>query len=298
MPHRNFRNSLAATVTAAALAAAGAASGETIDINGVEIVYDIQGEAGDAPALLLLHGSYGAARDMTAFTQGFVGNRQVIVPDQRGHGRSGFDDTKISVALLAEDMATLIEKIGSGPVDVMGYSLGGSVALRLAVDRPDLVAHLVVMSSPYRRDGWYPEVLEAASSIKPEMFRGSPIESTYNDLAPEPQDFEAFVRRVAAIEDSDQDLSEEQIEAIEAPSMIVLGDADGLSPTHAAKFFELRGGGDRQAAAMGYGEDMPRARLMILPSTTHIDITTKADRIVPQVAAFLDDEPYAGFPEQ
>src|SRR5207247_10394839 len=125
-------------------------------VNGLNLYYQIHGTG---KPLLLLHGGLGATVMFDEVRPALSKDRQVIAVDLQAHGRTGDIDRPLSYDAMADDIAALLKNLGIEKADVMGYSVGGGVALRTAVRHPEVVRKLVLVSTAFRRDGWYPEVL-------------------------------------------------------------------------------------------------------------------------------------------
>jgi pimeloyl-ACP methyl ester carboxylesterase len=193
----------------------------------------------------------------------------------------------MSFELMADDVAALIQQLGFEQADVLGYSLGGGVALQTAIRHPQAVRKLVVVSAPCKSGGWYPGVLAGFQSINAEAAQawvGSPMHQAYASVAPKPEDWSRLVTKMGQLVRQDYDWSE-QVTALKVPTMIVVGDADGVRTAHAVEFFELLGGGKRDAGWDGAG--MSNARLAILPGVTHYEIGS-SPVLASTVAPFLD----------
>ena len=173
--------------------------------------------------------------------------------------------------------------------DVMGYSQGGGVALQLALRHPSLVDKLVSMSATFRKVGWYPSVFESIAGLSAQAFAGTPVGEAFRKHTADPEAFDAYIEKMRVLNLEDQNISDAQMRSISAKTMVIVGDADGVKPEHALAMFELRGGGDEEAAATGTLEKVPAARLVILPATSHIGISGESAVLVPMVRAFLDD---------
>jgi pimeloyl-ACP methyl ester carboxylesterase len=188
---------------------------------------------------------------------------------------------------MADDVAALIEHLGLGQADVMGYSLGGGVALRTAIQHPETVRKLVLVSTTFKRDGWYPEVLAGMSAMNAEATEGmkqTPMYQLYASIAPKPEDWPVLITKLGELLGQDYDWSEE-VKTITAPTLLVYGDADSVRTSHAVEFFELLGGGQKDVGWDGSG--MSKSRLAILPGLTHYTIfnsPTLATTVIP----FLD----------
>lgn len=211
----------------------------------------------------------------------------VIAVDLQGHGRTADIDRPLSFEAMADDIAALMQYLGIAKADVMGYSLGGGVALRVAVQHPGMVRKLVLVSTVCRRDGWFPEAVAAMAQMgagSAEMMKQSPIYKTYARIAPRPADWPVLLTKIGALLRKDYDWSKE-VAAITAPVMLVFADSDAVRPVHMVQFFELLGGGKKDAGWDGSG--VGNVRLAILPGLTHYNIFSSA-ALAPTVAPFLD----------
>jgi pimeloyl-ACP methyl ester carboxylesterase len=188
---------------------------------------------------------------------------------------------------MADDIAALIKHLSLERADVMGYSMGGGVALRTAIQHPELVRKLVAISIPFKRSGWYPENLANMDQVSAAAFafmKETPMYQGYISVAPNPNHFPVLLDKMGDLLRQDYDWSSE-VAALKLPTMIVFGDSDGVPPAHAAQFFELLGGGKADAGWDGAG--MPNAQLAILPGTTHYNIFY-SPALAPTVIPFLD----------
>ena len=262
-----------------------------LSINGLSLYHEVYGEldGSSRPPLLLIPGAFMATDSMKTWASAFARDRAVIVFDQQGHGRTPDTPRAMSYEQFADDAAALLRAFGVKRADVMGYSQGGGVALQLALRHPSLVEKLVTMSATYRKDGWYPVVPEGIKGLDATAFAGSPVEKAFKEHTPDPAAFDAYIEKMKVLNSEDQDITDAQMRSISAKTMVVIGDADGVKPEHAVAMFELRGGGDVDAAASGMLQSSPAARLVILPATSHIGISGESAVLVPMVSAFLDD---------
>ena len=214
----------------------------------------------------------------------------MIVFDQQGHGRTPDTSRKMSYEQFADDAAALLRALEVERADVMGYSQGGGVALQLAIRHPTLVNKLVSMSATYRQDGWYPSVLEGIEGLSADAFAGTPVEKAFKEHTPDPDGVRRLPREdEGAWTPTTRTSATTQMRSISAKTMVIVGDADGVTPEHALAMFKLRGGGDEEAAASGVLQEVPAARLVILPAMSHVGISGESAVLVPMVSAFLDD---------
>jgi pimeloyl-ACP methyl ester carboxylesterase len=256
-------------------------------VNDLQMYYEIHG---DGPPLLLLHGAYMNAEAMQPLTDGLAGIRRVIVADSQGHGRTADADRPLTYEQMADDAAALLRELGHEQADVVGYSMGGATALRLAIQHPELVRRLVVISAGYRYDGMPEEAIAMFPSISPEMFAGTPMETEYQRLAPNPGDFPVLVEKLKTLDTTDF-AWDDDVRAMTTPMLIVAGDADGVTAEHAVNLFKLRGGGP-----MGDLSGLPESQLAILPGTTHFippgfGMLDRAAWLLDMIPRFLDPPP-------
>lgn len=255
------------------------ADGRYAMVNGAKIYYEVHGTG---EPLILLHGGVGASDMFASLLPILSRGRQAIAVELQGHGRTADIDRPLRYELMAEDIVALINELGIERADLMGYSLGAGVALRTAIQHPAAVRKLVVVSTPCKRDGWYPEIKEAMVRMGPQAIEGmkqSPWFKLYPDV-----DWPVLFTKLGDLLRQDYDWSNE-VAAITAPTLLVFADADAVWPAHIVEFFGLFGGGQRDA---GWdGSKRPRAELAILPARTHYDILSSLALPV-IVSAFLD----------
>jgi pimeloyl-ACP methyl ester carboxylesterase len=253
------------------------------DVNGLSLYYEDEG-TGDP--LVLLHGGLGSVEMFASLRPALSEGRRVIAVDFQCHGRTADIDRPLRPEHLADDVAALIERLGAAPADVLGYSLGGHTALRLAIQHPALVRRLVLVSTPCRRDGDFPDVLAAMDAMGPELaepMKQSPAYALYAKIAPNPDDWGTLVAKTAELLKVDFDWSDD-VAALAMPVMLVFADTDSVQPAHVAEFYGLLGGGLRDA-----GWDMsyrPAARLAVIPGATHYDII-ESPVLAPAIRPFL-----------
>ena len=263
-----------------------------LPINGLNLYHQVYGELGTSkPPLLLIPGAFMATDSMSAWVNAFARERTVIVFDQQGHGRTPETSRQMSYEQFADDAAALLHALKVRRADVMGYSQGGGVALQLAIRHESLVSKLVSMSATFRKDGWYPSVFESIGGLNAEAFAGTPVEKAFKEHTPDAKAFDAYLEKMKVLNINDQDISDEEMRSISAKTMVIIGDADGVKPEHALAMFKLRGGCDERAAASGVLQEVPAARLVVMPATSHIGLSGESELLVPMVSAFLDDVP-------
>lgn len=255
------------------------AKGSYASVNGLKIYYEISGAG---RPLILLHGGVGASEMFGPILPKLAEKRQVIAVHLQAHGRTADIDRPLRFELMADDIAELMKHLGFERTDIMGYSLGGGVALQTSIRHPEVVGKLVVVSTVVKRDGWYPEVLEGMAQMTPEAAKAmkqTPLYQLYPDA-----DWAVLFTKLSDLLRRDYDWSKD-IASIKSPMMIAFADADGVRTSHIMEFFALLGGGRRDAGLDG--SLRPAAWLAILPGMTHYDILTFPE-LAALVTRFLD----------
>ena len=271
-----------AGICLAAPATAWAASDQTgyASVNGLEMYYEIDGSG---PPLVLLHGALMTIENFAELVPSLAKTRQVIAVEQQAHGRTADVDRPFSYEQMADDTAALLGQLGIEEADVFGYSMGGGIALELAMRHPASVRKLVVAAAAYSNDGVYPDVLEGIEKLKPEDLAGSRWQEGYVEVAPDPENWPTLLAKVKELDRTFEGWSPEAISSIEAPALIIVGDADIVRPEHAVEMLRLLGGG-----VPGDLAGLPRSQLAVLPGTTHVTLVDRADWLTSMITAFLD----------
>jgi pimeloyl-ACP methyl ester carboxylesterase len=259
--------------------------GNYVHVNGLEMYYEIHGTG---QPLVVLHGAYMTIDAMGEVVPELARTRQVIAVELQGHGRTADVDRPLSYEQMADDTAALLRHLGIEQADVFGYSIGGAVALQVAIRHPEVVRKLVVASASYTSDGMQPELLEMVPTITPEAFAGSPIEEDYLRTAPNPDDFPTLVAKLKRLDMEPFAWPPEDIRGIAAPTLLIVGDSDVIRLEHAVELFRLLGGG-----VIGDLAGLPKSRLAVLPGTTHFippgsAVLDRADWLVSMIGEFLD----------
>jgi pimeloyl-ACP methyl ester carboxylesterase len=278
---------LAQTTPAASPAASPVASPRVQEsgyapVNDLEMYYEIYGQG--AP-LLFLHGGLTNIDWAASLMSVLAASRQVIAVEQQGHGRTQDIDRPITYDNMASDTAGFIEFLGQGPVDVVGYSMGGTTALGLAIARPELIRKLVTISSPYENElGFRIENLEGSRSMTPEALAGSPLEAAQLAVTEHPEQWPAVVEKVAEMNRTWRGWAPMDIRAIAAPTLNIVGDADGIRIDHTLEMLRLRGGD-----VNGDFAGIPDSQMAVLPGASHFSIIARVDLlgllILPYLAA-------------
>ena len=255
-------------------------------VNGLKMYYEIRGQG---EPVVLLHGAFMAISNNFHWAE-WIGElsktRKVIAIEMQGHGRTADTGRDFTYDNLADDVAALLDHLKIPSADVIGYSLGGGVALNCAIRHPDKVRKVVSISAVFRQSGWTKEALDALPNLTAEAFKGTPFEADYKRLSPTPNEFPNFVKRVLSADLKPHDFGADKLKATKAPMFFIHGDADGVRLDYIAEAFRLKGG-------EVHGDMRPRSasRLAILPNTTHVTLLDHRQTIVPMVNDFLDAKP-------
>jgi pimeloyl-ACP methyl ester carboxylesterase len=249
-------------------------------VNGQRMYYEVYGQG---RPLLLLHGGFMTiASNWNAMIPELSKTHQVIAVELQGHGRTPDIDRPFSFPSLSEDVAALLEFLKVDSADVIGYSMGGGVAQQLAIRHPEHVRKLVLISCVYKFEGWYPEGQAAFLTMKAEMFNGSPLQTEYNKVANDPNQWLPFVNKMLYWISKPYDFGADNFGAIRAPRLIIIGDSDGVQPEHAVEMFRLAGGG--KFGDLGV---MPASQLAIAPATTHVGLMDQTEWLLKIITPFV-----------
>jgi pimeloyl-ACP methyl ester carboxylesterase len=252
--------------------------------NGVNYYYEIHGKG---EPMLLLHGGLGSIDMFAPGLPAFANQRTVIAVDLQGHGRTTLGQRPISLEAIGDDMNTILAELGYAQVDAVGYSFGAGVAFRLAVQHPERVRRLVLISAGFAQSGFFPEMLPQQAAIggaMADVMKETPMYQTYVKVAPKPQDFPKLLDRMGEFMRKPYDYSDD-VKKLAMPTLLVFGDSDMFTLEHIMQFYKLLGGGQRDAGWMR--EHMATNRLAILPDVTHYEMAI-APALVPTVLPFLD----------
>jgi pimeloyl-ACP methyl ester carboxylesterase len=253
-------------------------------VNGIALGYQV---IGTGSPVVLLHGGFGSVEMFGPNVDLLAAGHRVIGVDLQSHGRSPAADRPMRFETMADDIAALMKELKLERAAIMGFSLGGAVALRIAIQHPELVERLVLVSTVFKRSGWHPEMTAGMDAMGPEVaepLKHSPMYEAYVQIAPRKEDWPVLVTQLTSALKIDYDWSAD-VAKLRMPVMIVVGDADGVPPSHAVEFFGLLGGGKRDANWDRSG--MTHHRLAVVPGLTHYDINvspTLSQAVIP----FLD----------
>jgi pimeloyl-ACP methyl ester carboxylesterase len=255
--------------------------GNYADVNGLQMYYEIHGQG---QPLVLLHGALSSIEvDFGQVLPALAETRQVIAIEQQGHGHTADIDRPLTYEQMADDTAALLRQLNIEQADFFGYSMGGGVALQIAIRHPELVRKLVLAAAAYNSGGYHPGILAGEQVMQPEDLAGSPFETAYASTAPSPENWPALIEKIKQLDGQVQDWLPQDIQAIAAPTLLIYGDSDIVRLEHAVDLFRLRGG-----AVAGDIVGLPNAQLAVLPGTTHLTLVNRAEWLHSMITEFLD----------
>ena len=272
---------LTATITCLMATIFGQTKTGYAQVNGIKMYYEIHGAG---KPIVLLHGAFNTIN--MAFSQlipELSKTRQVIAVELQGHGRTQDIDRPFSFESMADDVAALLKFLKTDSADIFGYSMGGGVAQQIATRHPEVVRRLIITSSVYKYEGWTPETRAILPMLTPEMFEPTPIKQEYDNLAPDPKHWKEFINKMKKFVTTSYDFGADKIKAIKTPTLIIIGDGDGVLPEHAVDMYRLRGG----SYMVDFGP-IHAAQLAILPGSSHISVMMQTEWLVSMITPFLD----------
>jgi len=249
-------------------------------VNGIKVYYEVYGEG---KPVVLIHGAfYTIQMNWGQLIPELSKTRKVIAIEMQGHGHTPYSDRKLAIPTLASDVEGVMNYLKIDSADIVGYSMGGSVAYQLTIQSPKRVRKLVIISSTYKSGGWLPQVTNAFKTFKPEFFTNSPMHTAYDSVAPDKTNWTKFLHQMIAFAGTPFDEGEANISKITSPVLIISGDNDGLDKIELIKTYQLLGGG--VTADMG---PMPKSHLAIVPSQGHVSLMMQTTTILNYLNGFL-----------
>lgn len=231
-------------------------------VNDVSMWYDRRG-AGEP--VVLLHGGFTDSRDFDGNLAGLADAFTLYLPERRGHGHTADVEGPISVSVMARDTIAFVESVVGGPTDLVGYSAGAAVALRAAVDRPDLVRRLVLVSGSFRRDGML--VLPSGDGEMP-----PPLVQRYAEVSPDgAAHLKVVLAKVVRSIDEEPDIRPDELAKVESPTLVMAGDDDLVRLEHTVELYQA----------------LPAGQLAVVPNASHLLLHEQPDLCTGLVREFL-----------
>mgnify|MGYP001492323987 CR=1 FL=1 len=250
-------------------------------VNGIKVYYEVYGEG---EPIILLHGAfYTIEMNWGQLIPELSKTRKVIAIEFQGHGHSPYSERKLDIATLAKDVEGVMDYLKIDRADVAGYSMGGSVAYQFAVQSPNRLRKLIIISSTYKTSGWLPEVNSAFKDFKPEFFDNTPIKTAYDAVAPDKTMWRKFIEQMIAFAEAPFNVGDSNIAKIASPVLIICGDNDGTDKIELMKTYQLLGGG-----IAADSKPMPKSQLAIVPSQSHVSLMMQTTTILSYINSFLN----------
>lgn len=250
-------------------------------VNGIKVYYEVYGEGNP---IVLLHGAfYTIELNWAELIPELSKTRKVIALEFQGHGHSPYSERKLDIATLAKDVEGVMDYLKIDSADVAGYSMGGSIAWQFAVQSPERLRKLVIISSTYKTSGWLPAVNGAFDDFKPEFFDNTPLQAAYDAAAPDKTKWRKFLKQMFDFAKEPFNCGDSNIAKITAPVLIISGDNDGLDKIELMKTYKLLGGGVTADI-----QPMPKSHLAIVPSQGHVGVMMQTKTILDYLNDFLN----------
>lgn len=258
-----------ALLAIAALLLTGPALADYASVNGLRMYYEVQGSG---RPLVLLHGGVCTIEVCIGKVRApFVKSRRTIAAEQQGHGRTADIDRPLSYDQMAEDTAALLRQLKVKNADFFGYSMGGSIALRIAMRHPELVRRMAIFGAGYSNAGMVPGLIDSFKTLKaediPQQFRDA-----YAKTAPDPQKWPQLVGKITRLVLDAKDLTAADLESIQAPTLVMSADGDIIRAEHAVEMYRL----------------LPKGRLAVLPVADHFAPMERPQWVVSMIRTFYE----------
>jgi pimeloyl-ACP methyl ester carboxylesterase len=254
------------------------------DVNGIRLYHEVYGQG---EPLVLIHGGLTTIGELQGWIEPLAKTRQVIAVEMQGHGRTADSDRPMRIVTLGDDIAALLDHLKIPKADMVGHSFGAATAIRAAIQHPDKVRRLIVISSPAARSGWFPEARQGMSQVGAWM-ADTMMQTPTGQLSrqwPEPQRFPQFLDKMGKLMGEDYDWSAE-IATLPMPVLLVFADNDSISQRHIAEFFALLGGGVKEPGWQN--TQLSTSRLAVVPGYSHYNFLSSPE--VPEIIRkFLAD---------
>ena len=251
-----------------------AGAGAYASVHGLRMYYEVSSKG--RPLLLLHGGLQTIASSFEKQIPALAESHRVIAVEQMGHGHTGDADRPLTYRGMAEDTAELLGQLGLSEVDVVGWSDGGIIGLILAARHPKLVRRLVVSGANLRPEGCTADFLAHVRALRPEDMKGLDRRE-YDRFSPDgPAHYPVIFRKVRELwlsAPTAEDIDLAQLAAIEAPTLVIVGDHDIIRAEHTLEIYY----------------HLPHAELCILPGTSHNTFDRRPEWVNPMVLSFLAD---------
>jgi len=228
-------------------------------------------ERGDGDPLVLLHGGLVDSRFFEPNLGPLAERFHVYLPERRGHGHTADVDGPITYQVMAEDTIAFLDAVLGRPADLVGHSDGAFVAMLVAIQRPDLVNRLVMISGGFDKSGEAnPDMQFDVDQVV--QFLGS----SYGEVSPDgAAHFPVVVAKIGELMKNEPHLEVAELAKIQARSLVMFADDDLMTLEHAVEMFEA----------------LPNAELAVVPGTSHFLTQEKPHLVNAIVLDFLTHDP-------
>lgn len=249
-------------------------------VNGIKVYYEVHGEG---KPIVLLHGAYMTiGLNWAQIIPELAKTRKVIALEMQGHGHTAYSDRTLALSTLASDVAGVMKFLKIDSADIVGYSLGGTIAYQLVIQNPELVKKLIIISSTYKSEGWQKEVRSVFEMVRPEFFDATPLHAEYVKVAPDTANWHKFVGKMIEFAKSNFNLGDDNIKKIKSPVLLIMGDNDGVDKSVLIDTYKMLGGA--VAADMA---GVPKSQLAIIPGKGHVTLMMDTAAILSNINSFL-----------
>lgn len=239
-------------------------------VNGLKMYYEIHGSG---QPLVLLHGSFGYVEGWGTVLPALAKTHQVIAVELQGHGHTNDLDRPLACEQMAEDVAALLQQLKIKDSDFFGYSMGGMVALGVAIRHPELVRKLAILGSGAGslKDTFEPEAYNQFLSI-PADFAPEVLKAPYERMSPNPSQWPVLVTKIKNMGRDFKGYPPAELKTIKAQVLIMMGDREGIRPEHAVEIYRL----------------IPNSQLAIFPGGDHFMLWQSPEKVLATLVPFLD----------
>ena len=241
---------------------------EYVQLGAVKTWYD---EHGEGEPLVLLHGGLVDARFFEPNLGPLAEKFHVYTPERRGHGHTPDVEGPITYQLMADDTIAFLDEVVGEPADLVGHSDGAFVAMLVAMQRPELVNRLVMISGGYNKSG------EATPDMEFDVdqvvqFLGA----TYGEVSPDGEaHFPVVAAKIGEMAKVEPHLDVSELGKVRQRSLVMFSDDDLVTLTHAVEMYDA----------------LPDAELAVVPGTSHFLTQEKPHLVNALVLDFLSNEP-------
>jgi pimeloyl-ACP methyl ester carboxylesterase len=223
----------------------------TIDIDGLAVFYETEG---DGEPIVLLHGGLADNSTWAAQFAGFAPHRRVVAPERQAQGHTPDRPGPLTYQGMADQTVSFLAALGLGPVDLLGWSDGGMVGLLVAAEHPELVRTLSVTGSGFSTAGYVPGAMEALVNLMPQDEDMQMFVAMYDQASPDgPQHFPEVWEKFRTMWAEPFDWTD-KVERIAAPTLVIVGDDDYITVSHAEEF----------------ARTVAKGQLAVVPGASHI----------------------------